>query len=307
MVIALYGVIFTFLLSGRINVGAQNQEKIPAHQISVQHDNDFLLGVDRYYTTGSFIGYSKVLTNDFIFKNTVDTSLQLDVLIAQEIYTPRELFSTDFNDLERPYAGYLYTSASINQTKKDQIWSVAGEFGLAGPHSFGGDVQTEYHKFINEFIPSWAGEIENSVHINAYGDYVKSFQNETSFFVDLHSRTALGTRQIFAGQQATVFFGNRSSIDQSSFYNRVGRTSELYGYGGVYYRYVGLNALIQGHPWGDASPFTLRIENQLVGAKLGVVLRRGANTFQLEYVTQTNETMREGQVQYTSAVFKRAF
>ena len=307
IIIALYGLISTFILSGQVGVSAQAKEKIPAHQISVQHDNDFPLGIDQYYTAGSFIGYSKALSNNFIFNKTKETFLQLDVFVGQLIYTPKELLSTDLDDLERPYAGYLYTSGGISQVKRNRIWMISGEFGLAGPISIAGNVQVEFHKLINRPIPTWVGEIENSVHVNAYGDYIKSFQNESSFFIDLHSRTALGTRQIFAEQQATLFFGNRSAIGQSSFYDKIDSTSELYGYGGVYYRYVGLNALIQGHPWGDASPFTLRIENQLIGAKLGMVLRRGVNTFQFEYVIQTNETMREEQIQYTSVAFKRVF
>lgn len=299
--------VFTFLFSGWMSVKAQDQETSPTHQINIQHDNDFLLGVDRYYTTGSFVRYSKTLSNDFIFKNTAYSSLQLDLLIGQETYTPRELFSSDFNNLERPYAGYLYILGSISQVKKNHIWLVSGEFGFAGPHSFAGDVQVGYHKLINEIIPSWSGEIANSTHVNAYGSYARSFQKGANLFIDLQSRVAFGTRQIFVEQQAMLFFGNRSAVGQSSFYNKIGYAPELYGYGVVYYKYVALNALIQGHPLGDVSPFVLRIENQLIGARVGVVLRKGANTFQLEYITQTNETKREGQLQYTSVVFKRVF
>jgi len=297
--------VFTFLLNGLM--GAQTQEEKPIHQLSVHHDNDFPLGIDQYYTAGSFIGYSKALSNSFIFNNTADASLQLDVFVGQLIHTPKDLLSTNLDDFERPYAGYLYTSAAVSQARRSHMWIVSGEFGFAGPLSLVGNIQVEFHKLINRPIPTWVGEIENSIHVNTYGDYVKSFQKKAIFFVDLHSRTAFGTRQIFVEQQATLFFGSRSAINKSSFYNKIDSVPELYGYGGVYYRSVGLNALIQGHPWGDNSPFTLRIENQIVGARLGAVLRRRSNTFQLEYVIQTNETMREERIQYVSAVFKRVF
>jgi len=286
---------------------AQSQDSIPKHQISLRHDNDFLLGIDRYYTTGSFIGYSKRLSKDFIFKNTAESPLQLDFLLGQETYTPRELFETDFNLLERPYAGYLFVQGGVSQVKKSHVWSLNGEFGLAGPQSLAGKIQRAYHELINEFIPVWAGQIENSIHLNGYGNYVKSFQKDKRLFFDLNTEAALGTRQIFIEQGATLFLGKRDGLNSSSFYNRIGNTREFYGYAAASFRYVSLNALIQGHPFGDNSPFTLPIVNSIIRAKVGVLYRKGANTFQLEYVTQTNETEREGQIQYAGAVYKRTF
>jgi hypothetical protein len=286
---------------------AHSQDSILKHQINLRHDNDFLLGIDRYYTTGSFIGYSNRLAKDFIFKHTAETPLQVDLLLGQETYTPRELFETDFNLLERPYAGYLFVQGGVTQVKKSHVWTVTGEFGLAGPQSLAGAIQRAYHDLINEFIPTWVGQIGNSIHANGYGSYVKSFQKEKGLFFDIQTEAALGTRQIFIKQAATLFIGRRDALSSSSFYNRIGNGREFYGYIEGSYRYVSLNALIQGHPFGDDSPFTLPIVNSIIEAKAGLVYRRGANTFQLEYVSQTNETQREGQLQYVGVAYKRAF
>ena len=91
--------------------------------ISVQHDNDFLLGIDRYYTAGTFIEYRKQLAGDFIFKRTPDSPLQLDLTLGQDTYTPRELFETDFNRLERPYAGYLFCLLYTSPSPRDATLS----------------------------------------------------------------------------------------------------------------------------------------------------------------------------------------
>jgi len=286
---------------------AQSQDSLPKHQFSIQHDNDFIFSIDRYYTTGTFLGYGKSLAGDFIFKKTEGAALQLDFVLGQETYTPRELFKTDFNVLERPYAGYLFFSGAITRVKTSNLWELKAEIGLAGPQSLAGEAQVAYHKLINEFIPSWSGEIANSIHFNGYGSYVKSFQKESAVFFDIHSSAAFGTRQVFANQEATLFVGNRDAIRQSSFYNRIGAKNEFYGYAGLSFRVVSLNALIQGNPLGDDSPFTLPIVHYIGAAKAGVTLRRGCNTFQAEYVTQTKETSREGQLHYASFVFKRVF
>lgn len=288
-------------------VKAQSQDPIPTHQFSIQHDNDFLFSIDRYYTAGTFLGYGKSLKEDFIFKNTDNVSLQLDFELGQETYTPRELFETDFNQLERPYAGYLFVSGAITRVKASSLWELKAEIGLAGPQSLAGEVQVAYHRLINEFIPSWSGEIANSIHFNGYGSYVKSFQKEQNWFFDLKSTAALGTRQIYIEQEGLLFLGKRDGISTSSFYNRIGTQNEFYGYAGLSFRAVNLNALIQGNPLGDASPFTLPIVHYIGGAKIGAALRRGRNTFDVQYVTQTKETFREGQLHYASFVFKRVF
>lgn len=298
----LVGCFFFFALAK-----AQSPSITPTQQISIQHDNDFLFAIDRYYTTGTFLGYSKTLQGDLIFKNTDSHSLQLDLKLGQETYTPRELFETDFEFLERPYAGYLFTRAGVTSASNGCLWQLSAEVGLAGPQSLAGEAQVAYHRLINEFIPSWSGEIANSFHVNGYGAYIKSFQKDKRAFFDVQSKVALGTRQIFLEQEATLFVGRRSSIARSAHYNRIGVEKELYGYAGVYYRFVGLNALIQGHPWGDDSPFTLPIINSLLGAQMGMVFRKNRNTFQIEYVNQSRETSREGRLHYASFIFKRAF
>lgn len=288
---------------------AKAQSETPAlkHQFYLKHDNDFLIGIDRYYTTGSFVGYSAVLEKDFVFKKKPNTALQLDFVLGQETYTPRALFETDFELLERPYAGYLFLSGAIASVNTSNLWELKAEIGLAGPQSLAGDVQIAYHRLINEFIPSWSGQIANSVHFNSFGSYTKSFQKEQRLFFDLRSSAAFGTRLIYAEQEGLLFFGNRDGLASSSFYNRIGTKNEFYGYIGLSFRAVGLNALIQGNPLGDDSPFTLPIVHFLGGAKTGVVLRRGRNSFEFAYVTQTKETTRQGRNQFTSVVFKRAF
>lgn len=278
--------------------------------ISIQHDNDFLLLIDRYYTAGSFLSYSRQLQGDFIFKGTDDSPLQLDLRLGQETYTPRELFEFDFDLLERPYAGYLFVSGSLSKGSKSELFKIEAELGLAGEQSLAGETQVAYHKLINAFIPVWSGEIANSVHINSYGTYVKDFViPKSNLFKNfaLQSTAALGTRRVFARQEGLLYVGKRDVVAHSSAFNRLGKQFEFYGFGGVGLEYVFLNALIQGHPWGDNSPFTLPIVRTIFSAKLGVVYRNNRNVFKLTYNFRTKETEREGRSQYTAVSFTRIF
>ena len=278
--------------------------------ITIQHDNDFLLLIDRYYTAGSFITYSKQLQEDFIFKATNDNPVQLDITLGQETYTPRELFEFDFDLLERPYAGYLFLNGSLSKGTKSQLFKIDAELGLAGEQSLAGQAQIAYHRLIDAFIPVWSGEIGNSVHINSYGTYVKDFVIPNSNFFKnftLQSTAALGTRRVFARQEGVLYIGKRDEVGRSSAFNRLSRRSEFYGFGGVGLEYVFLNALIQGHPWGDNSPFTLPIVKTIFAAKLGMVYRNNRNVFKMVYNFRTKETEREGRSQYTTFSFTRMF
>lgn len=306
---------YIFIIILMIYAFAKAQESSPVsnkalQSIFIQHDNDFLLGVDRYYTAGTFIGYSRQLPKDFIFKRTEEFPLQLDFTLGQETYTPRELFEIAFDRLERPYAGYLFLKSRLTKANEDELFSLSLDLGLAGEQSIAGDFQVEYHKFINEFIPVWSGEIGNSFHLNTYGSYVKDFviPNSNLFKnLTLQSTVALGTRQIFARQEALLFIGKREVVGHSSAFNRLGSEEEFYGFVGAGAEYVNLNALIQGHPWGDDSPFTLPIVSAVFSLKAGMVYRGGRNTYKFIYNYRTKETEREGRSQYSTVSYTRRF
>ena len=279
-------------------------------QLQLQHDNDFLFAIDRYYTTGSFVRYDRSLEGNFILKRTEGFPIQITATLGQETYTPRELFETDFDLLERPYAGYLFGSAALSRATESSVWQLQSELGLAGPQSLAGDFQVAYHELINEFIPVWAGEIANSFHFNFEGVYSIDFDIEDSNLlknVGLTSTFSAGTKAVFLEQGGTLFFGKRAKAGRSSAYNRLGDDVEFYGFAGASLKYVLHNALLSGHPFGDESPFTLDPVRVVAKFKVGLTYRGVRNTLSFVYNWQTKETDREGRWQYTSLIFARRF
>lgn len=294
-----------FILGNVVSFGQESR-----NQISVQHDNDFLFAIDRYYTAGTFLSYDRLIESDFLLKKTEFAPIQLSFTLGQETYTPRELFETDFDRLERPYAGYLFGKFQVSQAKEKSIFRLSAEVGLAGEQSLAGKFQVAYHDLIDEFIPTWAGEIGNSAHINFGANYVWDYDVHNSNLlkhIALESTVALGTRDIYAQQEATAFFGKRASTYDSSAFGRLSDTHEFYGYGGLGVRYVVLNALIAGHPFGDDSPFVLDETSLLFQFKAGLVYRGARNTYEIGYRFQTKQTVREGKSQYTVFKFSRRF
>ena len=297
-----------------VHTSFSQTEETPAkerlwQQVAVQHDNDFVFAIDRYYTAGTFLSYSKQLGGDVIFKRK-KYLLQLDLTLGQETYTPRELFETNFDFFERPYAGYLFVKGAISQGREDLLFKIEAEVGLAGEQSKAGEIQVAYHKLINEFIPVWEGEIGNSVHLNTTGTFVKDYYLRNSNLlknIAFQSTATFGTRQIFARQEALLYIGDRDVVAGSSAFGRLGDKHEFYGFAGVGAEYVFLNALIQGHPFGDDSPFTLPIVSTVFSFKAGVTYRGDRNMYSAIYNFRTRETTREGRSQYISLQFARRF
>lgn len=287
---------------------ASAQER--SQQFSVQHDNDFIFGIDRYYTAGTFLQYDRQLKSHFLFKRSELYPVQLQLRLGQETYTPRELFETNFEFLERPYAGYSFISGQLSQATAHYLLQVRGEIGLAGEQSLAGTFQVAYHELINEFIPVWAGEIGNSIHLNAYGAFIKDFEIPNSNLFKnfaLQSELAYGSRFIYARQEAILFLGNRDALGSSSSFGRLGDQEEFYGFIGGGAEYVFLNALIQGNPLGDDSPFTLPSTDFVFSLKAGARYRGLKNTYSAIYKFRTRETEREGRSQFVSLIFARRF
>ena len=123
----------------------------------------------------------------------------------------------------------------------------------------------------------------------------------------LQSQGALGTRQIYFRQEALAFIGDRAAVGKTTAFGQLGNDVEFYGYAGVGVEYVFLNALIQGHPFGDNSPFTLPIEPLVFSFKMGATYRDTRNSYQVIYKYRTRETSREGRSQFVTFQYARQF
>lgn len=298
-------ILFFFALTSAVVFGQEYK-----NQLQVRHDNDFLFSIDRYYTTGTGFDYVRVIDGDFLLRRSLEYPIQLKISLGQETYTPRELFESNFDLLERPYAGYLFGSLQISKASEKSIFKLEGEVGLAGPQSLAGKFQVAYHDFINSFIPVWEGEIANSVHVNLKSQFVRDFKIQKSNLlsnVSLISEIAVGTKTVYAEQGALAYFGKRAPTGLTSAFGRLGDGPEFYGFAGVSYRYVLHNAIISGHPFGDSSPFTLDEVSSIFKGQAGLVYRGERNFAEVVYYFQTKATEREGRWQYASMTLGRRF
>ena len=84
------------------------------------------------------------------FPGLYDTSRQRSVALSlgQSIYTPRDVYSSNPPDNQRPYAGWLYTSLALHSKNERELDTLELTLGIVGPSAMGEEVQNNFHNAI---------------------------------------------------------------------------------------------------------------------------------------------------------------
>jgi len=249
--------IFNFWVSLSQKINTQNP--VYKNAIEFTHDNDFLLFTDRYYTTGTFIGWRKLLEqeNDSVEKK------QYSIFLVQQLYTPADILEPDLKRFDMPFAGFLGISNSLSLSNTRRLLDFKLLLGITGPLSGGSGIQKLFHQTAaeNSRIPTWLGQIKTGAYGNLYTKYTREWQwqpNPFSVHFSLSPTLAFGNKDIYLQQDAAFFFGRRNSLQTTSAYQQLGSTQNEYFFAvRLGYRYVIHNALLEGNLLGDSSPFLI--------------------------------------------------
>ena len=300
--------LFTSEIYAQANPRTSNNSPEIRHQVEIHHDNDFLLQTDRYYSSGLNGTYRRKLASSWL-SNAPE---QLAFSIGQEVYTPSNITSNDFNDYNRPYAGFLELKGGWSVSEESQFLNIEFALGLAGELSGAGGFQRWYHQNLTSYeVPDWSHEIGHSVHTNIYAEYAKEWNLlAEAFSINLafQPKLALGTRDIYAQPELTAYFGRRNALSSSLAYDRIdGASNEIFLALHAGYRFVGYNGLLQGHLFGDDSPFLTDAVTVLFRLGADLNFRSQRNDFQLSYRFNTNETRASNSHQYIGFSYGRSF
>ncbi len=273
-------------------------------------ENDKMVLLDRYYTSGLFISYKRSLENDFLFKRDSSNILQLNITLGNETYTPKNLSDFDTRLFDRPFAGWLFLKTELAKVKKNKALFVAIEIGITGEESLAGKLQTWYHNFlgIND-NPTWYQEIEFKYLFNTKIKYVLETSISKKQSLQYIGNVSLGTKDIYMQYGLEYYFGKFNPLQNASRLGLVDSTmqNEFYGYAGVAYKYVGHNTLIQGSLDYEDVLFTSDIERHIFKFRMGTVLKIKNSTFKLGYNFNTKETPKSTTHAYGTLSYAKSF
>jgi len=203
------------------------------------------------------------------------------VAVGQEIYTPRDDASQPVPG-ERPYAGWLYASATVRRVGPGRARSLGVELGVSGPPSLAEPVQNGAHRLLgNEAQLGWAHQLPTALGVTVhYGEgrrVERTLGQSSAAAVALRWGAAAGTvvTALSAGADATL--GLRGDLPWSPADPGVERPARLYARAGVRQDAVLRNVFVEGRPGSG------RAERRLFVAQADVGLGYRWRTLGLEY------------------------
>ncbi|OEJ99220.1 hypothetical protein A8C32_08605 [Flavivirga aquatica] len=278
-------------------------------EIEVKIENDKLVMVDKYYTSGLFLTYRKILRNNFIFKKEGNNVLQLNVALGNETYTPTNLASINPIDFDRPYAGWFFLKTEIGKIKGANALLLALEMGITGEESLAGKIQTKAHEIFGNDNPTWVQEIEFKFLVNLKARYIISKLISKHHALHYVLEPSLGTKDVFIENGLGYYFGKFNDLRNSSRIETIDKTlkNELFGFIYLGYKYVAHNTLIQGSLDYNDVLFTTTMSPHLFKLKIGGVLKAKRTIIKFIYNFNTKETPTSTSHSYGTLVFSRNF
>ena len=273
-------------------------------------ENDKMVLLDRYYTSGLLISYKRSLESDFLLKKESNNVLQLNVTLGNETYTPKNLSDFDTRLFDRPFAGWLFLKTELAKVNTKNALFVAVEAGITGEESLAGKLQTWYHDFIGiDDNPTWYQEIEFKYLFNAKAKYIIETPISKKQSLQNIGSISIGTKDIYIQYGLDYYFGTFNLLQNTSRLGLVDNTiqNEFYGYLGLAYKYVGHNTLIQGSLDYEDAFFTSDIERHIFKFRMGTVLKIKNSTFKLGYNFNTRETPKSTTHAYGTLSFAQSF
>jgi hypothetical protein len=235
------------------------------HSLHVTWENDATRGSDRHYTQGSKIrylssdsavpGWLNRLSDHIPAVGLRPEALKFGVEVGQEIYTPENLDAADLIRDDRPYAGWLYGSVSLQRRGAGLadipvLENLGVDLGIIGPESFAEDTQKVWH---GRDPRGWDHQLQTEIGFNLRYDrsYFFRFNRRSSWTFDIIPgvETSLGSVSTYFGSFG-LFRAGYNVPDR--FDVPVGRTDKKFGAyafmrsGG---RLVLRNVFLDGNTW----------------------------------------------------------
>jgi hypothetical protein len=278
------------------------------HQLGLQHDNDFFILTDRYYSFGLFLNYTYHPDKGIFNKGNEQLSFTLGV----EAFTPDDTETEDIAEMDRPYAGYLGLNSDWTLVNGNNFYSLQLELGITGKSSGAGAFQRWYHNAVVVSGPqTWIGELSDSFHMNLYADYTKEWQiapNPFAVHIALRSEFAYGTRDQFIQPELIAYFGRRNKMDSSIAYGQIGDTErELFIALRAGYRFISYNGLLEGNYWGDDSVYLVDALTSVLQIGFDFQHRFKQNDYKFGYRFHSDETENSQTHQYVILSYARSF
>ena len=249
-------------------------------ELHITVDNDALLfgKNDKYYSSGIFIKYRRLISEDGVLFRMFNKNANLSKAIVSydfvhKMYTAKAIDERDESNIDRPYAGLLNATVAMNyHFKNNSTLIFEYDLGWLGPGTRTDDIQIWWHDFLNMKTPrGWQYQINNTIASNLsvlYQKRVLKAGRSVDFITEQFAQVGTIRNNIRSG--LTMRWGKFGGLDNTVYtYSKLGqvkkkvsdipeneRLQEFYFYINATIEHVFYNTTIEGNFLGEPSSFT---------------------------------------------------
>lgn len=291
----------SFITISQLAIGQRGNNSF-TKEISTITDNDNYLiqKRDGYYTNGFYFSFQQLARP----KNPRTQKAIMRYELGQMIFNPYKYSIVEPEQMDRPFAGFLYVKATRSRFfAKGNNFQYGVSAGILGPGSRASQVQRSYHKLIHIYeVLGWDYQLKNEVGVNLYAQYTHpiSAPPTREQIVDLHAvgRASLGNT--FTNATAGLLFriGPMEKSSQSVLWNSrlhyskpdYIRRSEFFIFFQPEVMVQAYNATLQGGLFRkDKGPVTAPLQPVLYQQRIGIAYARGRISAIIADVHRTKE------------------
>jgi len=314
--------------------GVYADHQLPAESwtFTFRFENDLFAGTDRHYTNGiklSWISpdlssfrdsdklpeWGKRIVNHLPYSQVEGLQRNIVFSIGQNMYTPADIDRRDLISDDRPYAGWLYGSASFHNKDYRHLDTMEIHAGLVGPWSLAEGSQDLVHELRGiDAAQGWDNQIENEpglVFIYEHKDRVITPLSLSGFGFDAitHYGGALGNVFTYAdagvemrlGWNLPTDFGtslirpggetNAPAATQDPRYQQSGHGFSLHAFSAVSGRMVFRDIFLDGNTFRDSHS----VDKEFLVGDLALGISLIVDSFKLSYAQVFRTREFEGQ------------
>ncbi len=311
---------------------AETEAPQPTGVWSLTSENDLFGGTDRNYSNGIRLERVrpanritpglKWVANRIPFLDLDRTELRQGFALSHTIFTPEDIEAEIPDPNDRPYAAWLYGSATVVGTTRLAERQIVQDvlqvnLGVVGPSAGGQFVQENWHDLIQAVEPrGWDSQLKDEPGIEITAQRLRQFEGpnlalglETDYA--LHGGVTLGNVRTYASAGALARIGWDLSSDfgpprirpalAGAGVFKPGQPFGGYVFAGFEGRAIARDMFLDGNLWRDGA----RVEDRRdYGAdlQLGVALHQGDVQVAFTYVHRTEEFVNQGGPQRFGAV-----
>ena len=181
-------------------------------------ENDMFAQTDSQYSSGVKFNLIYHVNNpdnmiyDILLSNDSKEDIYTSFSLANQLYTPINLATTEPIYDDRSYAAWTYLEMGIHKSSKDSLNTILIKVGMIGPSAKGEEIQKKIHEWVGSKPPlGWDNQLHDELGINFSYMYKWRYEAE--------SENAFGVSFI---PSVEADLGNISTQASVGFFSRIG-------------------------------------------------------------------------------------